>query len=111
MNKFISVMILAIGLTGCAHHHKKTAHHHHKKEKCGENCKMRKQEAQFDKHCALSVSERDPHVHGKDEFRLKHGGKVYFFSSEENLNKFQENLEENISKANKNWSNYRGNTL
>ena len=29
-------------------------------------------------------------------FRLKHGGKVYFFSSEENLNKFQENLEENI---------------
>ena len=111
MNKFVSIVIVLIGLTGCAHHHDKAAHHHHKKDECTKNCKVHSQVEQFDKTCALSLSEGDLHVHGKEEYKLEHGGKAYYFSSNENMKKFKNHLEENIKKANQNWKNYKGGNL
>ena len=63
---------------------------------------------QFERKCAYSLSEGDAHTEGKEEYKLEHGGKVYFFSSKEKKAKFQENLNENIEKAKTNWISFRG---
>lgn len=107
MNKLVTVLFLMVVTASCAHHHDKTGHHHHKDKKCDETCKMHNSKEMFEKHCALSVSEGDAHVHGSEEFKLKHGGKTYFFSSKEKMAQFEANLEENIKQANANWARYR----
>jgi len=89
--------------TSCAHHHQKPKHHHHKK--CDERCNVSdaKHESKFDKHCAQSVSEGDVHVLGQEDYKLSHGGEVYYFSSKEKMNMFKVSVEESIQKANSNW--------
>lgn len=96
----IKILLLSIALAvfGCARHHEKTSHHHH--ETASKNVK-------FEKLCAESLAEGDTHVLGKSEFSLEHGGDMYYFSSAEKKKKFEENLTENISKAEKNWNGRR----
>lgn len=104
MMKILLVTLLgAFFLSSCAHHHKEMEHYHHKS--CSKNCKMHHEKGEmFDKHCAMSVSEGDIHINGVDDYKLKHGGEIYYFSSEEKLNKFKNNLDKNVKKAQKNWS-------
>ncbi len=101
--KLLLVAILgAFFLSSCAHHHKDIDHHHHKS--CDKNCKVHHEKGEmFDKHCAQSVSEGDLHVKGSDDFKLKHGGEVYYFSSEEKLKKFKNDIEQNSKRARTNW--------
>lgn len=102
MKLLLIVILSAFFLVSCAHHHKDIEHHHHKN--CDKNCKLHHEKGEmFDKHCAQSVSEGDLHVKGSDEFKLKHGGKVYYFSTKDKLKKFKEHIEENTKMARKNW--------
>lgn len=85
--------VFMLSTYACSHHHKEAKHHHHEKESA----------QMFDKKCAQAVAEGKTHVEGKDDFRLDHGGKTYFFSSPEMREKFQKDLDSNISRANQNW--------
>lgn len=89
--KFITMLLLTILLTSCAHHHKEPDHHHHA----------------YDKQCAYSVAHGDVDVKGSDEFKMDHGGKTYFFSTEEKMKDFKSKLNENINIADKHWSSKR----
>lgn len=71
----------------CSHHHNKPKHHHH----------------QFNKMCAYEVGENHLDVQGKDEFSLEHEGETYYFSSLENKQKFQKDLNHNVKKSKSNW--------
>lgn len=87
----LSLMLVA----SCSHHHKSKEHHHHEKEAANEGM--------FGKKCAQAVAQGNAHVEGKEEYQLQHGGKTYYFSSEEMKNKFAKDLENNVQKAEKNW--------
>lgn len=92
------LLFVSLAVFGCARHHEKTSHHHH--ETTSDRVK-------FDKLCAESLAEGDSHVMGKSEFSLEHGGDMYYFSSAEKKKRFEANLTENISKAEKNWNGSR----
>ena len=119
MKSFIrltSLFLLFIS-AACATHKDRPSHHHHrqacsddrcdlkegckKKECAGENkCEM------YEKKCAYLISHGDAHVKGKDEYKLVHKGHTYFFSSQESMEKFKENIDENVKRANLNWMKY-----
>lgn len=86
--KLIIVLLMSLSIVSCSHHHKETVHHHHA----------------YDKHCALSVAHGKLDVLGKKEFSHKHSGETYYFSSLEKKEKFLKNIENNVSKADRNWS-------
>lgn len=87
--KLIILLSFILTMASCSHHHKKPAHHHH----------------QFDKKCAYEVSQNHFTVEGKDEFKIEHVGQTYYFSSAENMKKFQNDLDISVKKANENWRN------
>jgi len=101
--KILLLSFLSLFLLGsCAQHHKKDGEHHH--HNCTKSCSMHSDKGEvFNKHCAMSVSMGDMHVAGKKEFSIVHAGETYYFSSKEKMEVFQENIEENISKARKFW--------
>lgn len=101
--KFLLATVLGVFfLSSCAHHHKDVEHHHHKS--CNENCKTHHEKGEmFDRHCAQSISEGDLHVKGKDDYKIKHGGQVYYFSTKDKLQKFKKNIEASSKRARKNW--------
>jgi YHS domain-containing protein len=103
--KLIYATIL-LSLFSCAHHHEGSEHHHHQGKdnytKAPADTKV-----EYDKHCATSVMNGDKHVVGKEEFQLEHGGRFYYFSSQEKMDKFKQNLAKNISKADKTWESKR----
>ena len=105
MNILLPIMLLA--LISCTHHHEDTDHHHHHKGKSNIIKSSKDDLAMYDKTCASSVLNGDKHVEGKEEFQLEHGGRFYYFSSKEKMDKFNLNLEENITDANKQWNNNR----
>ena len=104
MKYLLPIMLLT--LFSCARHHEKSAHHHDQ-EGSTDSKNSVKLNPKYDKECACSVMEGDKHVAGKEEFKLEHAGDLYYFSTKEKMEKFKENLTENISKADKNWSNNR----
>ena len=102
MKLLLITLLSAFFLASCAHHHKDVEHHHHKS--CDKNCKLHHEKGEmFDKHCAQSISEGDLHVKGSDDFKIKHDGHVYYFSSEEKLQKFKMDSEASTKRAQKNW--------
>jgi YHS domain-containing protein len=102
MKKILTILASTFLLGSCAHHHKDVEHHHHKS--CDVNCKVFHAKGEmFEKHCAQSISEGDLHVKGTEDFKLNHSGQVYYFSSEQKLDKFKKHLELNAVNAQKNW--------
>ncbi len=98
--------LMLLTLFSCAHHHEGSDHHHHE-GKANYTKSPKDMKVMYDKKCACSVMEGDKHVAGKEEFQLEHGGRFYYFSSKEKMDKFKENLTENIEKADKNWDSRR----
>ena len=96
MKTLLLISLIAFTVS-CAHHHKELAHHDHSKE-------HHKKGDEFNKHCAMSVSEGDSHIKGSDDFVYDHGGSKYYFSSKAKMDEFKQNVEKNISNAEKNWS-------
>lgn len=96
---FASLMLL---ISSCSHHHKGNDHHHHDKKASCSKCEEMSKDM-YNKNCAHSVLEGDTHVPGKDEFQFDHGGRTYYFSSQEKMEKFKANLEENVKSANRKW--------
>lgn len=96
----LSVLILS----SCASNKMADGDHHHHKCKM-KNCDMNKLKGDaFSKHCAMSLSMGDSHVAGKKEYNIKHNGQTYYFSTEAKMNKFNDNLEDNITRAREHWS-------
>ncbi len=85
--KLLLVIMMAALFASCSHHHNQAEHHHH----------------QFNKKCAYEVGQNHFNVEGKDEFKIEHGDEVYYFSSLENKEKFQKNLDTNIQRSKENW--------
>lgn len=96
--KRVLVLALLIGASACSHHHKAPDHHHHS----ATNVKPDDSVA-FDGNCPYAVMEGDLHTHGKEEFKLEHGGETYYFSSQDKLEKFKKDLPKNLSAARKKW--------
>lgn len=90
--KFILSLFFLFLIVSCAHHHSSSKHHHHA----------------YDKRCAYSVSKGEFEKHGSEEINLEHGGRTYYFSSEEKKKAFVQSLDENIFKANRNWEERLG---
>lgn len=103
--KYLSILML-FTFFSCAHHHEGKDHHHHQ-GKSNYTKSPKDLKVKYDHECAGSVMEGDKHVAGKEEFELEHGGRFYYFSSEEKMEKFKENLTENIQKADKQWDSRR----
>lgn len=89
--KLILISILSLFIVSCAHHHEKPKHHHHK----------------YDRQCAYSISHGKLGVKGKEEFKTTHSGKTYYFSSKKKQIVFENDLEKNITNADKYWSRKR----
>jgi len=89
--KYFVIVFIALFTFSCAHHHERTEHHHHA----------------YEKSCAYSVMSGDYKQKGKDEYQLEHGGKTYFFSTKDRMDKFKAHLNENIAEADRNWVNRR----
>ncbi len=85
--KVLVLLMIVFSMVSCSHHHNKAEHHHH----------------QFDKKCAYEISQNHFDVEGKDEFKIEHDGQTYYFSSLENMQKFQSDIDENIKKSKSNW--------
>ncbi len=102
--KLFLLSILSLFLfSSCAHHHKSDGGHHH--HKCEKNCEMHSDNGEvFNKHCAMSLAMGDSHVAGNEDYKIIHHGETYYFSSEEKMNKFKENIEQNIERANRFWT-------
>lgn len=97
---------LIVFISSCSHHHKNKDHHHHdKKDLCSKCEEHNHKNDMYKKNCAHSVLEGSTHVPGKEEYKLKHGGRTYYFSSKEKMDSFEANLEENVKKANERWEN------
>lgn len=90
------IFAFMLGTISCARHHEKSAHHHHHEDSKTSNDK-------FQGVCAESLAEGDSHVMGKREYALEHAGQMYYFSSASKKALFEENLTENIKKAELNW--------
>ena len=103
--KFLMTTFVLLALGSCAHHDESVEHHHHT---CEENCKIEHKEADaFNKHCAHSVAEGKLDVMGSEEFMVSHKGRNYYFSSKANMEKFEKNVENELSRANENWNSGR----
>ena len=85
--KFIFLVITFLSLVACSHHHNKIEHHHHP----------------FNKKCAYEVSQNHLNVEGKEEFSILHDKETYYFSSAEKMQKFQSDINANISRSKENW--------
>lgn len=103
MKLFLCGLMLVIAF-GCSHHHKNKDHHHHDKKAACNECNSKSTD-QYEKNCAHSVLEGKPHKVENDNFKLVHGGRTYYFASQEKLDKFKQNLKENVLKADKQWEN------
>tara|TARA_Y100000780_G_C13695371_1_gene421376 strand:- start:9158 stop:9529 length:372 start_codon:yes stop_codon:yes gene_type:complete len=115
----IALMVALMFLVSCASGNRETAAHHHHVTECGGNgCEMRENRCgmkncsmetckMYEGQCAYSVAHGDVHVKGSKEHKLVHDGHVYFFSSEEKMNKFKKDIEENAQKANENWEAFK----
>lgn len=102
--KLLLAILSSLILSSCAHHHGDVDHHHHKN--CAKNCDLYHEKGEmFNKHCAQSIIEGDLHVKGSDEFKLKHAGEIYYFSSKKKLENFKKHLKENTQRARRNWDN------
>lgn len=100
--KVLTSMIVLLTLGSCAHHDVGVEHHHHT---CEENCSVEHNEADaFNRHCAHSVAIGELTVMGKEEYMVNHKGKDYYFSSKKNMETFKQNIQDELSKANHNWS-------
>ena len=89
--KLILFVLVLLTSISCAHHHNDVKHHHH----------------EFDKKCAYEVSQNHFDVEGKEEFKIKHEGETYYFSSAEKMKEFQSNINENVKKSKSNWKTRR----
>lgn len=89
--KYVLVLFFALFAVSCAHHHDKVEHHHHA----------------YEKSCAYGVMTGSMKEKGKEDYQFDHGGKTYYFSSQEKMDKFKAHLNENIVEADRNWSNRR----
>lgn len=58
----------------------------------------------YNKHCAMSVSEDDINVEGDRDCKLKHNGKIFYFSSRKKMEEFEEELKNNVSDEEEIWS-------
>lgn len=101
MKSLLFIFSAVLFLGSCSHRHKDVAHHDHT---CSENCKHA---VKYEKHCALSVSEGDMHVMGKEEFMLEHGGHKYYFSSKAKMEDFKAHIDKKLQSANQNWTSRR----
>ncbi len=86
--KYVIVLMFSTFLMSCSHHHKKPEHHHHA----------------YDKQCAYSVAHGDFKTKGSNEYKMKHGGNTYYFSTSQKREQFKKDLEQNIQSADKEWS-------
>lgn len=91
--KILIITFLSVLLMSCSHHHKTPEHHHHG----------------YEKQCAYSVAHGDFKTKGKEEFKVVHGGKNYYFSTKQKLDEFKESIESNIKEADYNWRERRTN--
>jgi YHS domain-containing protein len=60
--------------------------------------------AEFNGACATALAEGKIHL-GDQHYVIQHDGKTYYFASEEAKQKFQQNLDDNLQRANHNWEN------
>jgi YHS domain-containing protein len=58
--------------------------------------------AEFDGDCAMALAHGKFHF-GDDRYVLQHDGKTYYFASAEAKKKFEQNMDENIQRADQNW--------
>jgi YHS domain-containing protein len=58
----------------------------------------------FNKHCAMSLAMGNADVIGEKDLKINHEGEIYYFSTEEKMKTFKNNIKENISNARSNWS-------
>lgn len=102
MKKIIVATFFLFFAMSCAHHHAKNAHHHHV---CDDKCPKDHATNQdtFQHKCATSIMEGDAHIEGKEDYKISHAGHIYYFSSEDKMKKFEQNLEKNIQVANQAW--------
>lgn len=85
--KLLMIVLTALLFVSCSHHHNTADHHHH----------------QFNKKCAYEVGQNHFNVEGKEEYKIEHGEDTYYFSSLENKEKFQKDLDANILRSKDNW--------
>lgn len=60
--------------------------------------------AEFDGECAMALAEGKIHF-GDDRYVMQHDGKTYYFGSADAKKKFEQNLDDNLQRANHNWEN------
>jgi YHS domain-containing protein len=60
--------------------------------------------AEFDGACAMALAE-GKFALGNSKYVLQHDGKTYYFGSAEAKKKFEQNLDDNLQRANHNWEN------
>lgn len=108
MKKNIMTLLLTLFISSCAHNHGCRGNHddcNHSSSSgnhsCDDNCQH--DEAMYDMHCAYSMSEGNYGMKGNRDYHWNHNGKMYYFSSEENKNKFMKDKSKNIEKANIHW--------
>jgi YHS domain-containing protein len=104
-SKIFSLSALLL-FVSCASNRPEEARDHHYHACKMEKCKMKHKCEKYGKKCAASVAHGDFHVEGKEDFMLTHEGHNYYFSSKEKMDKFNKNLDKNISKANEQWLYY-----
>lgn len=112
----IGILVIA---SACASGGRDAATHHHHMTECSDGgCQTLEQECEkkscsldgckmYEGQCAYSVSRGNGKVKGKKEHKLVHDGHVYYFSSEEKMQIFKEDVEENVSRADKNWDVFK----
>lgn len=111
------LLVLAF-LGSCSSNDRVSSGHRHHVTECDEaGCKTREKScaekncpielAKYEGQCALSVSHGDTGVKGKNEHKLLHEGRIYYFSSEKSMHVFQENIDENVSRADQNWDVFK----
>lgn len=64
----------------------------------------RQVDVEFDGKCAMGVAEGRLDVPGDRKYVLKHGGKTYYFANQASKDRFERDLEANISRARDQWA-------
>jgi YHS domain-containing protein len=59
---------------------------------------------EFDGRCAMAVANGKLNIPGDKRYMLQHGGKTYYFASEDAKERFEQNLDANIDRAQDNWA-------
>jgi YHS domain-containing protein len=103
MKLLILTVLSLLFLITCARNQKMASDYQGKcmMKKC-ENEKL--QGDAFNKHCTMPVSDDDINVEGDRECKLKHDGKIFYFSSRKKMEEFEEELKENVSDEDEIWS-------